>query len=719
MKHYTNPSTTSELLFEVGVEEMPARVIAPAITQLSEIAAKQFASYGIAADRCLTYGTPRRLILHVSHLSRQTETCTETIVGPPQKIAFDASGSPTQAAMGFAKSQGVEVAQLTLLPTAKGPYLAVSKQTAAQPTSLLLPKILPDILSALTFPKTMRWEESGVSFIRPIRWMVALYDKKIVPMTYAGVWAGALSQGHRSLSPGTFRVGGFASYKKALQRRFVLIDPKERYDAILKSIQGVSTEAQGWVDKDEALLWQAVFSVEYPVALRGSFDRDFLKLPPEVITTAMKEHQGYFPLLASDPGAGRPALLPCFVAIINTHANETIRSGNERVLRARLADAKFYYDRDLSITLEQRRDALGKVTYHERLGTLHDKVERLIPLATFIANQLAVSPKEVVRVAELCKSDLLTGVVQEFPSLQGTMGRVYGRIQGESEAVALGIEEHYLPRVSGGALPETPIGQLLAVADKLDTIVGCLGAGLIPSGSEDPYALRRAGLGLVQICTLPLFARFSLKPAIDFVISSYPFLCDAQAGSPKAGFWGVAGSPKAGFFCAKIVLDFLKQRLAFHLASSGFRADIVDAVLSRQADSPYISLRFAQAITQSVDGEEFKVLMTGFKRAARIVPNGFQLVDLVSGDYPPEVSVEHKLYNVLMLSRDLAKQQWDAQRYDALIRQLATLHAPLSDFFDTVMVMDTDEGVRNRRLTLLAHIVSLFDRFADFSKIVA
>ncbi|MBI3805034.1 MAG: glycine--tRNA ligase subunit beta [Nitrospirae bacterium] len=686
-----------ELFLEIGVEEIPSNVMASALEQLKAGVTARLSALGIPFDPPQVYGTPRRLILTLPSLAPQQERRTEVATGPSKKVGFDAQGNPTPAAIGFAKSQGVAVLELKVRQTEKGEYLSVEKEIRGEPTATLLQKLLPEMISSLSFPRSMRWNDEGVSFVRPVRWIVALYNGEVVPFSFAGVASDRISYGHRILAPESFQVADFASYQKEMRRRSVLIDPKERYDLIIQEMSDLAREKKGEIEEDEALVWQAAFMVEYPKAICGAFDPSFLEVPKEVIITAMKEHQGYFPLHHQ-----QGALLPHFVTIVNnpTDQPETIRKGNERVLRARLVDAQFYFSQDRKSRLADRVEGLKGVTFQAKLGTLHEKVERLVPLAQQIGVEAGTSPEAIGRAALLCKADLISGVVREFPALQGVMGRTYARLDGEEAAVASAIEEHYLPRYSGGALPKSPLGQAVAVADKLDTLVGCFGVGLIPSGSEDPYALRRQGLGLIQILVMessPL-RTLSLQAAVRESIRLYEMQQKFSAGQVAAEVTG-----------------FLKQRVASYLQSEGIRYDLIDAVLAGELDRPQVMIDWARALVRFSKQPLFGPLMTGFKRAIRILPKGF------SGEVDPSLlkeQVEKDLYAAISRVDNTIRADLSEGRYEQVLEILATLYEPLNRFFEGVMVMDPNPEVQRNRLSLLFRIKKRFDAFGDFSKIV-
>ncbi len=690
----------AELFVEVGVEEMPSGVMADTLRQLRETSERRLAADALPFDSVQTFGTPRRLILVVFALAATQTTRATQVIGPPKRAAFDAAGHPTPAAIGFAKSQGVAVEALAVIQTEKGEYLAVEKTTPGQPTAARLPILLPEILASLTFPKSMRWNETAVAFARPIRWIVAMYDGQLVPFQYAGVASGDLSRGHRILSPKPFRVTTFATYQKEMARRQVVIDPKARYDQIVAEMAALADAAGGIVKGDDDLLWQAAWTTEYPRALCGAFDPPFLDLPPEVITTVMKEHQGYFPLYENKEGG---KLLPAFITIANIQASDmdVIRRGNERVLRARLVDARFYYDQDRKVKLADRVDALRQVTFQEKLGTLHDKIERVAGLSLVLAQTVPNAPPEaLLRAALLYKCDLLTGVVREFPSLQGVMGRIYALRDGESSDVAAAIEAHYRPRFAGDVLPTDPVGRYLSVADKLDTIVGCFGVGLIPSGSEDPYALRRQGMGVVQIL------------AVRGVKNGAIIAAAVQQYEKQDKFSGAG--------VAEAVGEFLKGRMASWLQARDMRHDLVHAVLNRPGlsaaqfpDDLCGTMARVEALVRAAGQPHFDRLLTGVKRASRILPAGF------SGEVDPgwiKDEPEVALFDAVV-EAETAIDQDQKQQFNAVLQTLAALAEPLACFFDGVLVMAPDETLRRNRLGLLLRVRRLFDRVADFSKI--
>ncbi|MFQ5597341.1 MAG: glycine--tRNA ligase subunit beta [Nitrospiria bacterium] len=713
MNDYPGPDKAAEkhpLLLEIGIEEIPSDVLPKALKQLGEISRRCFEDAALPFGTLEVYGTPRRIVLYLPHLASRQASKTEVTIGPPKQAAFDAAGKPTSAAAGFAKSQGVQLSEIQIQDTGtlgsaakakKGEYLVIKKERGGAPTKTLLKTLIPETIARLTFPRSMRWNESGVAFVRPIRSILAIYDGKVVPFSYAGVSAGNLSCGHHIMAPESFVVEDFDSYREGLRLRFVLIDPGERLGRIKTEIEALAKEKQGRLEADESLLLQAAHTVEYPKALCGNFDPDFLAIPKEIITTAMAEHQGYFPLYRKDG-----ALLPHFITILNVDSKDLtlIQTGNERVLRARLHDARFYFEQDRKQRLSTRVEDLKQLMFQEKLGSVYEKVERLKTLSASIANTIGCADEDkqdLKRAAHLCKADLVTGVVREFTSLQGTMGRVYASKEGENDFVARAIEEHYLPRHAGDRLPVVrSVGEILAIADKLDTIVGCFGAGLIPTGSEDPYALRRQGLGIIQMLVNRKsykVQKLSLKDVVKKAIECY---------GDKFYVPDLSGK----------IISFFKLRIDSYLQQSrGIRYDLRDAVLARDLDKPLVIVECAEALSTFSKQPVFQSLITVYKRVARILPPGF--VGQIREDtfvHQSEKDLHKKYVDVHKAILHL----WVTKSYLQVLERLSTLNDPLNRFFDDVLVMHENKAIRQNRLSLLYDVSRPFKEFGDFSKIV-
>lgn len=711
-------SNTHTLLVEIGIEEIPSNVMASTLKQLLSLTQKALSEVTISFSAPQVYGTARRLILFVPQLAAAQEAKMECVVGPPKQAAFDASGNPTQAATGFAKSQGVSLSEIqvksaeTLGSAAKGKkgdYLVVEKVKKIEATAFLLETMIPDILGKLSFPRSMRWNASGIAFIRPVRSIVAIYNEKIVPFSFAGIQSGNTTSGHHMMSPDAFQVTDFARYQKELAKRFVIIDPDERFRRIESQLKALAKEKGGELKPDKALLWDAAYTVEYPNAICGDFDEAFLEIPKEIIIAAMQEHQGYFPLYQKNTEPDKfEKLLPHFITITNIEAQDmsTIQKGNERVLRARLHDARFYFDQDRKKPFSSYREELKKVIFQEKLGTVFQKVERIKTLSIFIANNMGWNSNKISdleRAANLCKVDLVTGVVREFTSLQGTVGRIYAALDGEKNVIGRAIEGHYLPKQAGGALPETTFGRILSIADKLDTLVGCFVGDLKSSGSEDPYAIRRQALGMILIIlSAEKLQSLSLDELIGKAILQYE-----EQGVEMAENWRTT--------IQNGVSAFLKIRLDTHL-SEEIPSDLRAAILSpRNINNPADLAARAKALFQFSSDPLFKPLMTAFKRAIRILPDGFE------GEIDPgllnEVAEKH-LYDALVSLKEKVTPLWPDRKYREILEALETLFEPLNQFFEAVMVMDKDEAIRQNRLSLLSEVQRQFNLFGDFSKIV-
>jgi glycyl-tRNA synthetase beta chain len=689
-----------ELLLEIGTEELPAQFMPPALAGLEVKAAQLLKDARLAHGAVKTVGTPRRLTLWVQGVAEHQEPISMEVMGPSKAVGFDAQGQPTKAAIGFAASQGVTVKALVARTMPKGEYLFAVKKAPGRKTTVLLPGILADLVGGLSFPKAMRWNETGARFARPVRWLLALYDGKPVKFQFGGLAAGDSTYGHRFLSPGRpLRVKDFRSYEKGLEKAGVIVDPDRRRDIIGKQIESIAKQKKGLLVRDNALREQAVFSVEMPQAIIGSFDTKYLALPQEVLMTAMKEHQGYFSLLKKDDG-----LLPHFVAVVNMRGSEaTIRAGNERVLAARLADAKFFFDEDLKVRLESRVEKLKGMTFHQKLGTLHQKVGRIMALATKLADTLGDldTIEHCRQAAKLCKADLVTGMVGEFPTLQGIMGREYARHDGEPKEVADAIAEHYLPRFAEDTIPSSLVGKVLSLADRLDTLAAFFAVGLVPSGSQDPFALRRHAYAVIRI----LVESDELSLELNATIQDAVRLLREQ---------GISVEDKA----AGELQRFFGERLRYY-GQEGLklRGDLIDAVLSHWQSvrfDPKDLLTRANILEVFAERPEFETLVVGFKRAENITK---ALKDDQVDQMLFREPVEKELYTAVQAAEGVVIKRIEEGKYEGALDALVTLKAPIDAFFVGVMVMAEEEAIRRNRLALLVRVRNLFRRYADFSKV--
>ena len=686
---------SNELLFEIGTEEIPAGFLSKAVVDMEEIISKALTEKRIAFEGIKCLATPRRLVLYIRDLASKQEDQTIEKMGPAKKAAFDENGQPTKAAIGFARGQGLEVSQLETITTEKGEYLGARKTIAGQPTKELLPDILKDFMLAIPFRKSMRWADYALRFARPVHWILALYAGNVVPLRIEDIESGNTSCGHRFMSPAAFTVNDFENYLSKAKENFVVVDQAERKKMILEDAQKSAAEIGGKLFYDDDLLETVSYLVEYPVIVRGGFEEEFLKIPKEVLTTTMISHQKYFPVVNAE---GK--LLPYFIAVSNTKPRDiaVVAKGNERVLRARLADASFFFEEDKKVSLEDRVESLKKVVFHTLLGTSHKKVMRFRKLAIKIATKVKPSlKKNVDRAALLAKADLESLMVGEFAELQGIMGREYALLAGEKPEIANAIYEHYLPIVAGGDLPQTEEGAIVGIADKIDTISGFFGVGLPPTGTADPYALRRQALGVINII---LSRRYSL--GLNFLIDESLALLKDVLKKPVEEV-------------KKDVLEFFKGRLQNQLIAQGYAYDTVDAVLSADIDEITDVIEKIKALDDFRKNPDFEPVSIAFKRVDNILKDfhGGQFdVNLLSNE--AEINLFSHFDNIrLRVEKGIAEKD-----FSAALNKLAALRPHVDAFFDKVMVMDKDEKVRFNRLSLLSEISDLFHKIADFSKIV-
>ncbi|HUI67461.1 MAG TPA: glycine--tRNA ligase subunit beta [Nitrospirota bacterium] len=686
---------SKEFLLEIGTEEIPSRFINPALGKMKDLFTELLASGRVAIDNgtIQTYGTPRRLVLFAPQIAERQQDISKEVVGPPKKVAFDSDGKPTKAATVFAEKNGIPVNELSIKTTDRGEYVVARIDEKGVDTAVWLEQVLPAFILSIPFQKTMRWMDKDIRFARPIHWILALWGGSVVNFELDGIRSGNLSRGHRFMSPGAFMVKDFKSYSLQTEPNAVVIDPEVRKQRIVQQTRELAQAKGGTVLDDPGLVEEVTNLVEYPVAVMGSFSKDYLRVPKEILITAMREHQRYFSVVASDGN-----LLPCFITISNTRAEdmEVVRAGNERVLSARLSDAAYFFDHDVKQPLADRVEGLKKVTYQEKLGTIYDKTERVKSLAIYLAGLVKADKNASERAAYLCKADLLTGVVGEFPKLQGVMGRQYALISGEDPRVADAILEHYLPRFAGDKLPASTEGVCVGIADRIDSITGCFSVGLIPSGSEDPYGLRRQSVAILNML-IEKGLRLSLVDLIFEACKQYR-LKDKE--TMKVG---------------SETLDFFRQRLAGMLASEGFRSDVVDAALSVGFDDPLIGREKVRALDALRTSEDYQPLVTALKRAGNILPKDF--AGMVNMSLLKQ-GAEQSLYTAYMEIKDRVMEKAAKLDFRGALTDIASLRKNVDAFFDTVMVMDKDTEVKNNRLALLAGITGLFSGIADFSRLV-
>ena len=680
------------LLLEIGTEEVPAHVMPGILSQLKENAAKTFEELRIEYKNIKTLGTPRRSALLVEGLAEQQADLSKENRGPAVNIAFDADGNPTKAAQGFARGQGVKPEELV---TKDGYVYAMVHEKGGQ-TVDLLGETLKGLVDGLNFPNNMHWADLDYKFIRPLRWLVALYGQDVIDFEVANVKSGRTSRGHRFLSEGDFEIANAEDYVEACRKASIIVDQNERCEMIRQQIAEVAAANGGQAEVNEDLLEEVLYLVEYPTALCGKFDEKYLALPAEAVITPMRDHQRYFPVLKDGQ------LLPLFITIRNGGKEhlETVQHGNERVLRARLEDAQFFFDEDRKKTLEQHGEKLKTVVFQDGLGTIYDKALRLEVLAGYIADAIGANEqdkKDAVRAAKLAKADLVTGMVTEFTELQGVMGREYALLDGETKAVAQAIDEHYMPRFAGDSQPASVAGRIVSLADKIDTIVGTFSRGLIPTGSQDPFALRRQALGIVNMLKEAQY-HISLS---QLVAKAMELLKIADAGQQAK--------------LQKDVADFMKLRLKNVLADAGIRYDVVDAVFVTVDDIYGVFLR-ANAVNEAVKQDMEKTIQA-FVRTGNIARKAEDVQAAVEAGLLAE-QVEKDLYKAYEAAASKVEKEIAAQDYAGAIATLSQLAAPIDAFFDGVMVMDKDEKIKNNRLGLLKLVDNLVCQVADFSKIV-
>lgn len=688
---------TRDLLLEIGTEEIPARFMSPALSQLKELAETGLKEARLEYEAVATYGTPRRLCLYVTGLAEKQAESVKEVKGPAKKAAFDAGGNPTKAAQGFARGQGVAVEDLVVKTVGNGEYVFATVREESQPALAILKDLLPGFIKQLSFPKPMRWADKEFRFARPIHWLVALLGEEIVPFSLEGINADRITYGHRFLAPEAISLSAAADYFRALEQAYVIVDQDRRKQLILEQVEVLGQQENGKVEVDRELLEEVTQLLEYPTAFVGNFPSEYLELPEEVVITPMKEHQRYFPVRDH---AGK--LLPRFVAVRNgdAHGLELVREGNEKVLKARLADAHFFYQEDIKEPLENKVERLKDIVFQEKLGTLWEKTLRVQKLAVMLAQELGWPAETAVRVqrtAYLAKADLVTNMVYEFPELQGIMGGYYA-LAAEGQEVADGIREHYQPRFSGDAVPTGKTGIAVSIADKVDTITGCFLAGLIPTGSQDPYALRRQALGVTHIILdhgLPVSVR-------ELTLASIKLYEEKLAHSDHEEI-------------LETILAFYKQRLENILHDDkGYSHDLVNAVLAVRADYPFDALKRAEALADFMEKDTFEALNTAFTRAFNLAKNAE--TGEIDTSYLQDPA-EQELHQNIQTVKRLAEKHLAAGNYAGILEVLATLREPIDRFFEQVMVMVEDENIKRNRLALLFNVVELARQVADFSKI--
>ncbi|MFZ3100966.1 MAG: glycine--tRNA ligase subunit beta [Desulfitobacteriaceae bacterium] len=688
-----------DFLLEIGTEEIPAKFTPGALKQLEEQTKSRLLELRVGFTSLAAYATPRRLAVLVSGLVEKQADLKAEIKGPAVKAAYDSGGAPTKAALGFAKGQGVEVEELFIQELNGVPYVYARKSEAGQKTSVLLPQLCLDLITSLNFPKPMRWASLDFRFARPIRWLLALYGEEVVPFEFVGLESGRMSRGHRTLASEALSLKSAGEYVETLRLAYVIVDQGERSGKIWAQIQNLAQQINARVFEDQKLLSEVTHLVEYPTALLGEIALQYMHLPEPVLTTPMREHQRYFPVRQSE---GK--LLPYFITVRNgdTTCLEKVKAGNEKVLKARLEDAAFYYREDQKVKLAELVPKLGKIVYQEKLGTVKQRVERIGELAGFICKLLDVDTKQaeiVKRTAFLAKADLVTLMVYDFPELQGIMGADYAASSGEAPEVCRGIVEHYLPRFAGDTLPDSLAGQIVSIADKIDAIVGAFGIGIQPTGSQDPYALRRQAQGVVSIL---LAAKWDLS--IDIIFAE------------AYRFFTLQGTAlKSLEELLPILRDFFAQRLRFVLQEQGFRYDNVDAVLAQGSEFLNRCTKKVRILVDKRLEPRFAAYQQAYIRCHNLTKKELpQILDTVS----LTDEVELNLAKEILARRGRFADYLVKSEYEPAFELAFELVPLIEALFQAVMIMVEDESLKKARVALLGQCVEMLGCLGDLSFLV-
>lgn len=686
-----------DLLLEIGLEEMPAHVVTPSMKQLEQKTAKFLDEHRLTYDSIETFSTPRRLAIKVTNIPERQEDSEEEVKGPAKKIALDPEGNWSKAAQGFVLGQGLTTDDITFRELKGVEYVYVKKYTHGKPAKEVLTG-LADVVKSLTFPVTMHWADFDFEYIRPIHWIVALLDDEVIPFEVLDVQTDRRSRGHRFLGEDVTFVHA-KEYEEKLQEQFVIAAPQKRQQMIVEQAEELAQKNNWVIDLDATLLEEVNNLVEYPTVFAGDFEEKYLSVPEEVLVTSMKEHQRYFEV-RNEEGL----LLPHFISARNgdyVKLDNVIR-GNQKVLTARLEDAEFFYNEDKKMSIEQYVEKLKSVTFHEKIGSIYEKMQRVQVIARILGESVGLSTEELAdlqRAAEIYKFDLVTNMVGEFPELQGIMGEKYARLNGEKPAVARAIKEHYMPTSSEGELPESAIGAVLAIADKLDSIFSFFTVGMIPSGSNDPYALRRQAYGVVRIIEAKnwAFPLVNLQHAIN------------QEINQDITRFGIELSEGQ-----KEVIDFVKGRLRQLLTTKKVRHDIIDAVLNAEQKDLTKAFAAAQLFKERLEDEDFKPSMEALTRVVNLAK---KVEDDTAKEIDPtlfENEAEKELYEAV----NQVKAQLPDQSLDENYNQLVALRPLIEAYFDKTMVMVEDPAVRNNRLAQLQQIAEMALSLASLDQII-
>jgi len=700
---------TGELTFEIGTEEIPALFLKKANADLLSLLTKEFEINSLEFDKIETFSTPRRLVAHVTGLPDSQQDRVIENFGPPKRIAFDESGKPSKAALGFAKSQNINFNDVEIVSRDNGEFLCVRKELKGEKTSTLLKDILPKVINSLHFNKSMRWGDLDTSFVRPIRWLGAVFNGKTVPYSFENINSSDVTYGHRFTSKKPLKFKDWKTFAGNLEKNNVVLDPAKRKEIIEKEIRSIAKKTGGKIEEDAGLIETVINIVEHPTVLIGQFEEKFLKLPKEVLISVMKNHQKYFPVYNSKGG-----LMPYFIFVCGTPVKDgsVVAKGNERVIRARFNDAEFFYSEDSGKKLSDHLDDLKNMVYLSQIGTYFEKVKRMEEISKSLVAELSLEKEktDLVKAASLSKCDLATQMVFEFPELQGTMGNYYAITSGENKSVANAIEEHYMPLTRDGELPGTVTGSLLSLTEKLDNITSCFIAGLIPTGSADPYALRRQAIGIIRIV---IKNKFNLNLAM--IVERSVGITVKSLDKEKKKNIDVSNNETGSS-----IISFIADRFKNFLIEEGYTNTVIDSVISTGFNNIIEAYNKIKAVEKFSKQKEFEELAVTFKRVVNIAKE------------KPAAKMNTKLFNDSS-EKNLYKTFSEIKKktetflkpgnitkdsdYIKALNLIKTLKKPVDDFFDSVMVMDKDEKIKNNRLALLSEIKELFFHISDFSKI--
>lgn len=682
---------SQNLLLEIGTEEMPANILSGAVDQLEALAESKFTEARLSHDAITIYATPRRLAVLVKNAADRQPDESVKKRGPSIKAAFDRDGNPTKAALGFARGQHVDPSSLVK----EGNYTWANVVNKGKTLEEILPDLFLSLITGLNFSRPMRWADETVHFIRPVRWIVALCGQKVIPLEFAHVKSGRMSRGHRFLAPQDVEIASPEAYQETMRNAYVIVDQNERRQLIKSGLEKIAGQLGGHVWHNEGLLEEITYLVEYPTPLYGRIDQEFLKLPVPAVVTPMRDHQRYYPVRNADG-----SLMPYFLTVRNggTKGLHNVQIGNERVLRARLDDARFFFENDRKKSLAQHREDLTRINYQENMGTMLDKANRLQKITAAIGKDWGFSEQEMKdadRAAYLSKSDLATEMVTEFTELQGEMGKEYALLDGEKPEVAQAVFEQYMPRFAGDTLPKESIGRALSMADKLDNLAATFLRGLIPTGSQDPFALRRQTIGAINILVdgkIHWDIRKGFRYALDLL----------------------SRDEKKKEKVESQLEEFFRQRIRTIMLAEKIDYDIIDAVLTGPVDDIYaIFLKARSMIKSHVKGEaELRQAITRLHNITKGKKAGTVNETLFTEE------AEKNLFNAYNEAMKMIRPLYDEYKYGDALDALKTLTGPINDYLDHVMVMVPDEAVKNNRISQLLQILAIFDEWGDFSKLV-